>query len=112
MIALQKGETLRGTYRGAAPVPTIAYFTAAWCGPCKAVGPKLEPIAARYKGAALVVKVDVDEHEKECADLEVASIPCLVVLRDGQVVDRVMAGGTSTAMLEDFVSRHVNGPAP
>ena len=107
MIALQRGETLRGTYRGTASMPTIAYFTAAWCGPCKAVGPKLEPIAARYKGAALVVRVDVDEHERECTEMEVTSIPCLMVLRGGEVVDRVMAGGTSTAMLEDFVNRHV-----
>ena len=63
---------------------------APWCGPCKIVGPILEQLAKEFAGRLKVVKVNVDENPRLARQFDARSIPTLVVLRDGRVVDRIV----------------------
>ena len=63
---------------------------APWCGPCKIVGPILEQLARDYAGRLKVVKVNVDQNPRLAQRFDARSIPTLVVMRDGRVVDRIV----------------------
>ena len=63
---------------------------APWCGPCRYVSPVLEELAKDFAGRLKVVKVNVDENPALSQRFEAMSIPTLVVLRDGRVVDRIV----------------------
>jgi thioredoxin 2 len=73
-----------------APVPVIVDFWAPWCGPCRMVSPALERLARERAGALKVVKLNVDEAPELAAEYRAMSIPLLVVMRDGEEVDRVV----------------------
>ena len=62
-------------------------FWAPWCGPCRMVGPIIDEIAAEHPEFK-VVKVNVDEEAELAGQFRVASIPTLVVMKNGQVVDQ------------------------
>ncbi len=75
-------------------VPVLVDFWAEWCGPCKAIGPSLEQIAAEYSGKAKVYKVDVDAHADLASQYGVMSIPALLVFKGGKVVDQMVGAGS------------------
>jgi thioredoxin 2 len=82
-----------------ASVPVVVDFWAAWCGPCRMISPVLEDLAKRHAGQLKVVKVDVDANPALAARFRAQSIPLLVVIRDGQEVDRIV-GALPRAALE------------
>jgi thioredoxin 2 len=63
---------------------------APWCGPCRVVGPVLESLSKEYAGRIKVVKVNVDENRGLSQQFQATSIPTMIVIKDGSVVDRIV----------------------
>lgn len=68
--------------------PVMVDFWAAWCGPCRMVGPIIEQISEEYKGKAVVGKVDVDAHQEYAAKYGVRNIPTVLVFKNGEIINR------------------------
>ena len=90
--------------------PTVVIdLWAPWCGPCRFVSPILDELAHEYPGRLKVVKVNVDENQGLARRFDATSIPTLVVLRDGSVVDRIV-GALPKAQLEARITPHLKPP--
>jgi len=68
--------------------PVMVDFWAAWCGPCRMVGPIIEQISEEYDGKAVVGKVDVDSNQEFAAKYGVRNIPTVLIFQNGEVVGR------------------------
>ncbi len=67
--------------------PVFVDFYAEWCGPCKMAAPIVDKLATEYQGKALITKVNVDENNV-ARDFGVMSIPTVVIIKDGEEIDR------------------------
>ena len=78
-------------------------FWAAWCGPCRAIAPVLEQIAEASEGRVTLMKVNVDENHGLAARYGIRSIPTILFVKQGTVVDRIV-GAAPKAVLQDIVN--------
>ena len=92
-------------------VPVLVDFWAAWCGPCKTLGPVLEKLAAEYNGAFRLAKIDVDAEQQLAGAFQVRSIPTVMLVKDGQLVDG-FPGALPEGQLREFLKHHGIEPAP
>jgi len=69
--------------------PVVVDFYATWCGPCRALAPTMERLAAAYTGRIKFVKVNVDESPALARNYQVEGLPLVALFKDGQVVDRM-----------------------
>ena len=70
--------------------PVLVDFWAVWCGPCKAIAPIVDSVAATFAGKLKVAKVNVDENGATPSRYGIRGIPALLFFKDGQVVDQVV----------------------
>lgn len=80
--------------------PVMVDFWAAWCGPCRMVGPIIEQISEEYEGKAIVGKVDVDANQEFAAKYSVRNIPTVLVFQNGEVVGRQVGVAPKKAYTE------------
>ena len=85
--------------------PVLVDFWATWCGPCKTLGPILEKLAAEYNGAFRLAKVDVDQEQQLAAAFQIRSIPTVMLVKDGQLVDG-FPGALPEGQLREFLGHH------
>jgi len=90
--------------------PVIVDFWAAWCGPCKQLGPVLEKVVTEAGGAVKLVKVDIDENPEIAQQLRVQSIPAVFAFKNGQPVDG-FAGALPESQIREFVKKLTGGAA-
>ena len=77
-------------------------FWAEWCGPCKAVAPVLDEIAATHTESIVVAKLNVDENPVTSAQWGITSIPTLNVYKGGQLVKQIVGAKPKAALLHDL----------
>ena len=84
--------------------PVLVDFFAEWCGPCKAMAPALDQIAAEMKGKLKVVKVDVDQNPGITSKYAIRAMPTLMLFKDGQVAGQHVGALVQKKKLEDWVN--------
>ena len=78
----------------------VGWFSASWCGPCKAVQKQVEKMADDFKEQGVsVVKIDVDDHQDVAAEFNVTSVPTFFFLKNGKTVDTVVGASADRVKL-------------
>ena len=78
-------------------------YHAKWCGPCRAMGPAIDNIAAKYEGRATIAKINTDENQETAVKNGIRSIPTIIFYKDGNVMKTLM-GSQSEATLADTLN--------
>lgn len=85
---------------------TVIDFWAEWCGPCRMISPIVEELSNEYDGKVLVGKVDVDSNPEVSMKYGIRSIPTILFLKNGEVVDK-QVGATSKQVLANKIESHI-----
>jgi thioredoxin 2 len=88
--------------------PLLVDFWAPWCGPCRVVGPIMDQLAAESGGRYRIAKLNVDENPMTASRYQVASIPTMLIFKDGALIDRIVGAQPKQAIVERL-NRATNG---
>lgn len=79
-------------------IPVVVDFYADWCGPCKMMSPVIDELATEYEGKVKIGKINTDENRAIASKYNVMSIPTIILIKDGQVVDTVVGALPKTVL--------------
>ena len=83
--------------------PVVIDFWAEWCGPCRMIAPIIEELASEYDGKVKVGKLDVDSNQDTSVKYGVRSIPTVLFMNNGEVVDKII-GAVPKTMFEEKIA--------
>ncbi len=86
---------------------TVVDFWAQWCGPCLALGPTIEALSTEYEGKVNVGKVNVDENPNLSTEYGITSIPAVLFIKDGKVVDK-QVGAAPKGVFDKKIQAHLS----
>lgn len=95
--------------QGSQTQPVLVDFWADWCAPCKQLAPVLESLAEEYQGAFILAKVDTEANQMLASQVGVRSLPTVLLVKDGQVLDHFM-GALPEGEVREFLAKHIEAP--
>ena len=84
--------------------PVVVDFFAEWCGPCKAMAPALEAVAADMKGKVKIAKIDVDQSPAVTQKYGIQAMPTMMIFKDGKKVAERVGALTQKKQLQDWIN--------
>ncbi|MDP7196583.1 MAG: thioredoxin [SAR202 cluster bacterium] len=87
------------------PMVLIDFF-ADWCGPCHTIAPIIEELAENYDGKVVVGKLNIDDNPNTAGQLQVMSIPTVILFKEGKPVERIV-GAVPKSHLEESIQPHL-----
>ncbi len=86
--------------------PVLVDFWAEWCGPCRALAPKLEEISSEMDGQVTITKVNIDENPQAPAKYGVKGIPTMILFKNGEEVEQIV-GNQPKDNIVSLIKKHV-----
>jgi thioredoxin 2 len=80
--------------------PVLVDCWAPWCGPCRAIAPVMDQLAAESQGQYRITKLNVDENPQTASHFQIASIPTMLIFKDGELIDRIIGAHPKQAIVE------------
>ena len=87
--------------------PVLVDFFAEWCGPCKAMAPAVDQLAAELKGKVKIVKIDVDQSPNITTKYGIRAMPTLIVFKNGQVAGQHVGALVQKRKLEEWLGQQI-----
>jgi thioredoxin 1 len=85
---------------------SVVDFWAEWCGPCRAIGPVIEELSKEYTGRVNIGKVNVDHNPQLSINYGVTSIPAILFIKEGKVVDKLVGAQPKTNFVKK-IEQHI-----
>ena len=80
--------------------PVLVDCWAPWCGPCRMIGPIMDQLAEESQGQYRIAKLNVDENPQTASRFQIASIPTMLIFKDGKLIDRIVGAHPKSAIAE------------